>query len=286
MPIVLATCRSKPALTPGDSLLAAALERHGASVRAAPWDTVRPGSEGAGLVCLRSTWDYHLRWSEFRTWVTGFVGRNGRLWNPAGTVLWNADKIYLRDLEKAGIALPRTRWFEPGERPDWGALLRAWGLSRGVLKPRVSATAYGTHLVSEGESLTEAAWAPLEASGCLLQSFVPEIESRGEISLVYLDREFSHAMRKQPAPGDFRVQTDFGGQLGRETASDAVRAFGDAVLAAAARPWVYARVDLVETDRGPVLMELELIEPDLFLDRDSADRLAAALLARRSRTAV
>jgi len=285
MRIALATCRSKPGLTPGDSLLASALGRRGATVVAAPWDALSPAGEDSGVVCLRSTWDYHLRWPEFRTWITGFAGRKGRLWNPAETVLWNADKIYLRDLEQGGIALPRTRWFGPGERPNCDGVLREWGLARAVLKPRVSATAFGTHLVSAGRSLRQEKWAPLEASGCLLQAFVPEIQSRGEISLVYLDRDFSHAVRKRPATGDFRVQTDFGGRLEGETAPAGVRAFGDAVLAAAARPWLYARVDLVETDGGPVLMELELIEPDLFLDPVSAERLAAALLARAGRAA-
>lgn len=237
------------------------------------------------MVCLRSTWDYHLRWTEFQTWIAGFGGCDGRLWNPVETVRWNADKIYLRDLEERGIALPRTRWFGPGDHPDCDAVLREWGLAHAVLKPRVSATAFGTHLISPGQSLRDEEWTPLETSGCLLQAFVPEIQSRGEISLVYLDRHFSHAVRKRPASGDFRVQTDFGGRLEGETAPGGVRAFGDAVLAAAGRPWLYARVDLVETDRGPVLMELELIEPDLFLDPASAERLAAALLARAGRAA-
>ncbi|MGH7578896.1 MAG: ATP-grasp domain-containing protein [Gemmatimonadales bacterium] len=284
-PIVLATCRLKPSLTPGDTHLASALARAGATVTATPWDAVSSTAEEIRVVCLRSTWDYHLRWNEFRTWIAGFGGRNGRLWNPAETVLWNADKIYLRELEEAGIALPRTRWFEPGERPDCDGMLREWRLARAVLKPRVSATAFGTHLISAEHDLRGEDWAELEASGCLLQAFVAEIESRGEISLVYLDGDFSHAVRKRPASGDFRVQTDFGGRLERERAASGVRAFGDAVLAAAARPWLYARVDLVETDHGPVLMELELIEPDLFLDAAAAERLASALLARAGRAA-
>ena len=132
MRIVLATCRSKPALTPSDSLLAAELERAGATVVAAPWDTVAPAGEYPATVCLRSTWDYHRRWTEFRAWVAGFPDRNGGLWNPAATVLWNADKLYLRDLGEAGIALPRTRWFEPEERPDCAAALREWKLPRAV----------------------------------------------------------------------------------------------------------------------------------------------------------
>lgn len=286
MRIVLATCRSKPSLTPSDALLAAELERAGAFVLAIPWDELRPPGKVRGVVCLRSTWDYHRRWSEFQAWISGFDGRSGGLWNPAETVLWNADKVYLRDLADAGVALPRTRWFEPGERLDVPAALRAWGLTRAVLKPRVSATAFGTCLVSAGRTLADEEWTPLDGSGGLLQAFVPEIASAGEMSLMYLDGGFSHAVRKRPTSGDFRVQRDFGGSVEVDLPSKAARAFGDAVLAAVFRPWLYARVDLVETERGPLLMELELIEPDLFLTRDAAARMATALLARASRAAV
>lgn len=283
MRIVLATCRSKPFLTPNDALLAAELERAGATVIATPWDEVRPVGNGQDTVCLRSTWDYHRRWSEFQAWVRGFAAA-GSLWNPAETVLWNADKLYLRDLADAGVALPRTRWFDPGERPDLGAVLREWSLSHAILKPRISATAFGTYLVSGRRTLGDEEWAPLERSGGLLQAFVPEVVSRGEVSLVYLDGELSHAVRKLPASGDFRVQRDFGGRLEVVTPSSAALNFGRDVLAAVSRPWLYARVDLVEAERGPVLMELELIEPDLFLTPAAAAKLAAALLARAGRT--
>jgi glutathione synthase/RimK-type ligase-like ATP-grasp enzyme len=92
-------------------------------------------------------------------------------------------------------------------------------------------------------------------------------------------------VRKRPAGGDFRVQRDFGGTLEAVTPPRRIRDFGDTVLAAVSRPWLYARVDLVEAERGPVLMELELIEPDLFLPPAAAARLAAALLARAGRAA-
>lgn len=283
MKFVLATCRTKPALTAGDALLADALRHLGAAVSAAPWDAVDPRRE-EGVVCLRSTWDYHLRWDRFEGWVRAFGG-SARLWNPAATVLWNADKIYLRDLAAAGVSLPRTRWFEPGERPDIAALLEEWGLARAVLKPRVSATAFGTHVVSRHGSLGEDEWAPLERSGSLLQAFVPEIQSRGEISLVFLGGSFSHAVLKRPGDGDFRVQKEFGGSLGTTMPADETVRFGETVLAAAARPWLYARVDLVEAEAGPVLMELELIEPDLFLTPGAAARLARALVETATRAA-
>ncbi len=118
--------------------------------------------------------------------------------------------------------------------------------------------------------------------GSLVQAFVAEIAS-GEISLIYLDGGFSHAVRKLAAPGDFRVQADFGGTVEPVTPSAPVRAFGDALLRAVAYEWLYARIDLVASARDPLLMELEIIEPDPFLayDADAPDRLAAALLATR-----
>ena len=91
-------------------------------------------------------------------------------------------------------------------------MLREWSVECAVLKPRVSATAFGTHLVSAGQALSDEDWRPLEASGCLVQAFVPEIETQGEISLVYLDGAFSHAVsqaargRRLPGSDGFRRQ--------------------------------------------------------------------------------
>jgi glutathione synthase/RimK-type ligase-like ATP-grasp enzyme len=282
MDFLLATCRHLPLLTPDDQLLRQALEARGARVHALPWDAI---ANGAGpVVCLRSTWDYHRRWAQFRQWVGGFARRDGRLWNPADTVLWNADKMYLRELARDGVTLPETSWSDPGARPDWEAFLRDTGADRAVLKPRISATAHGTYAVEPGRRLSDAEWAPLEASGALVQAFVPEI-LEGEASLIFIDGSFSHAACKRPAAGDFRVQRDFGGHIEPLVPDRSMTGFAERVLAAVSRDWVYARVDLVRTDRGPTLMELELIEPDLFfhLAPEAADRMADALLRRATR---
>jgi hypothetical protein len=144
MGIVFATCQTQLDLTPPDALLRAELQRRGVSVTVAPWDVIAPAAVASDIVCLRSTWDYHRRWPEFQRWISGFTGHPGTLWNPPETVLWNADKLYLRELAAAGVRLPLTHWFNRGERPDCTTLLREWGLPCGVLKPRISATAYGT----------------------------------------------------------------------------------------------------------------------------------------------
>jgi hypothetical protein len=283
--VLLATCADLPTLTADDEVLRASLEARGARVRALPWHAIDP-EDSSAIVCLRSTWDYHRRWPEFRGWVEGFGRAAGRLWNPPSTVLWNADKRYLGELAEGGIALPITRWYEPGTRPDVDAFFRETGVVQAVLKPRVSATAFGTHLLTPGSDRHHLDWRALERAGAVLQAFVPEIAA-GEVSLVFVDGSYSHAVHKQPAPGEFRVQRDFGGRIATMAPSPPLRTFAERVLQTAARPWIYARVDLVETRAGPILMELELIEPDLFLARapDAADRLADALLRRSSRAA-
>src|SRR5512132_822176 len=171
--IQLATCRHLPGLTASDAVLRRALEARGAAVTVAPWDLM-PADPDA-LVCPRSTWDYYIHWPEFRAWIER-TGREARaMRNPPETLLWNADKIYLRELESAGVALPRTRWFEPGERPDAAAFAEVCAHGHGVLKPRISGTAYATFVVEPGTRLAEPQWRPLERWGSLLQAFVPEI---------------------------------------------------------------------------------------------------------------
>ena len=161
------------------------------------------------------------------------------------------------------MALPRTRWFEPGERPDGAAVAEVCGDGKGVLKPRISGTAYATFVVEGGTRLAEPQWRPLERWGSLLQAFVPEIAG-GEVSLIFVSGRFSHAVLKRPAAGEFRVQNDHGGTIEPFAPHPSLLAFAERAIAAAGRPWLYARVDVVETANGPLLMELEMLEPDLF----------------------
>ncbi len=279
--VLLATCSSKPDLTPSDAVLAAAIRAAGAQVRVEPWDRIAPGTLLDTAICLRSTWDYHHRPDEFRNWIRLLQAGGAALWNPAETVLANIDKRYLAGLAEAGIAIPPTIWLDPGDEFDPAELLRDAGWHRGVLKPRISATAHGTMLVTPETSVEPADLAPIRASGGLLQRFVPEVVERGEVSLIFIAGACTHAVRKRARDGEFRVQHDFGGSATREAVDPGLERFGRQALAASGLTWLYARVDVVETGAGPLLMELELIEPDLFLDQapEAAARLGQSLLA-------
>jgi len=280
MDLLLATHRGAPEPTPSDRLLADALAGRGIRVTARPWDSIDPADRTTGMVCIRSTWDYHLRIDEFRAWISAFRAEPGRLWNTPDTVLGNLDKVYLRSLEPLGISLPLTNWLSPGEPLDLGALFRRTGWRQAVLKPRVSASAHGTILVTPQSVLSAEDAASLSATGALLQEFIPEIRTRGETSLMFFGGEYSHAVCKEVAGGEFRVQPHLGGAARAVEVSLELRAFGARVLRAVSAPWVYARVDVVQAERGPLLMELELVEPELFfhLAPERADHLAHRLM--------
>lgn len=283
MTLAFATCEDQPLLTADDQVLADALAHVGIDVIPLPWTRIDPyATIDAPPIVLRSTWDYHRMPTMFRAWLESLGDAGRAVWNDPAIARGNVDKIYLQQMEQRGIAIPRTHWLD---RPDAGAIRSALaheGWSKAVLKPRIAATAYGTFLVDETVTLSDDNLAPARASGALLQEFVPEIASVGEMSLVFCDGSFSHAVIKHARAGDFRVQKNFGGSVASTLPSRDALAFADRVLATLPEPCLYARVDLVETSRGPLLMELELIEPELYFlyEPGAAARFAAALASR------
>lgn len=278
-PVALATCSAHPCLTGADRSLIPAFARHGLFAEPARWDGAVEWRDYSAVL-VRSAWDYHLRLDEFLAWVAALEAAAVPLLNEPGLVRWNADKGYLRALEACGVAVPPTYWVEQGaaERP-LADVLREAGWEQAVVKPMVSAAAYETWRTSPGEAEAhERRFRRLcEQGGVMVQRFVPEVMGDGEWSLVFFGRAFSHAVRKQPRQGDFRVQAGHGGtHVPDEPPREVLRAAAAALRALPGDP-LYTRVDGFATRAGFLLMEIELIEPDLFL---LAHPLAAARLAR------
>ncbi|MGE3276505.1 MAG: RimK family alpha-L-glutamate ligase [Vicinamibacterales bacterium] len=276
--LIFATCVSLPGITPDDQPLADALMSLGVEVRPLPWTEIAP--DASLPVLLRSTWDYYLSGPRFEGWLQALEAAGTRVINPAPVARWNMDKRYLLELEAAGVAIPPTLMAHGFDGAGLRTALEARGWSTAVVKPRVSATAHGTLVVRAGEAIPEAGLEPASNAGALIQAFVPEILEQGELSLVYLGGQYSHAVRKRARPSDFRVQSDHGGTVEAASPSAASRALGDRAVSAAPGSCLYARVDLVETSRGPVLMELELIEPELFFLHAPAAAMQCARLLR------
>jgi hypothetical protein len=202
--------------------------------------------------------------------------------NPAETVLWNMDKAYLQDLERNGVKVVPTVWLRKGEPADLRAILERHAWDEAVIKPSISATAFKTWrttLADAPNSNTELQQM-LAAADLLVQPFIKEVAEKGEWSLVFFGGEYSHAVLKRPRNGDFRVQERYGGSSRRETPPAELVARASEVLSLASKPWSYARVDGVEVDGELMLMELELIEPYLFLSEhpQAAQRFAEAIV--------
>jgi glutathione synthase/RimK-type ligase-like ATP-grasp enzyme len=275
--IALATCAAHPRLAPDDRLLAAAIA--GRDIEAVPvvWNV--EGTDWAGFdgCVVRSVWDYHLEPDRFLTWARR-VADAVPTWNPAEQIAWNADKAYLRQLERRGVPTIPTRWLERGSEASLTEILRAEGWDQAVVKPTVDLGAKNLRRVDGASGADQEALDGLLAShDVMVQPFLPSLEARGELSLVYCGGEFSHAVRKLPARGDFRVQPNWGGSS-RATAVDrADLEIAERALAGLASP-LYARVDLVEGARGErLLIELELIDPNLFFaERPEAAAIVAA----------
>lgn len=279
--IALATAEDWPDLDPDDHGLLDALRRRGLDPEPAVWSD--PDVDwGAFQLCLiRSVWDYFHRLPEFLEWVDR-AGAAVAMWNPPGTLRWNAHKSYLRDLEARGVPVIPTAWIERGGRPDLGEVLARLGWEDAILKPTVAGGSLGLHRVGDLEAAQAHLDGLLRRGDAMVQPFLPSIAG-GEVSIVCIDGRPSHAVRKTPRAGDIRVQPEHGGRVEAARPAPEEAEVAERVLAALELPALYARVDLVRGAGGePLLIELECIEPRLFLAQDAgaAERMADAVAGR------
>lgn len=284
MSVAIATASNVVGLDEDEPSLLAALADLGVEAEVAAWDDAAVDWPRFDLVVVRSTWNYHLQRDVFLAWVDA-VAAVSEVANPPDVLRWNTDKRYLRDLEDAGVPVVPTVWLEPGEAaevPEWPEL---------VVKPAVSAGALRTARYrhdEHGAAVEHAAGLLAEDRTVMVQPYLADVDEAGETALVFVAGQYSHAVRKGPilSPGGGMSQGPYAEEdvSAREpTAAD--RALAAAALAAVPRGedrLLYARVDVVTDGAGsPVLLELELTEPSLFLTfaDGAAGRLASAIAA-------
>lgn len=235
-------------------------------------------------VWISSTWDYHERLEEFRGWLNRTHSVTV-VENPPQLIDWNLDKRYLRELAAAELPVIPTVWADSGEAAGAAREAAGRGWESVIVKPTVDLGAMNLALVDPGgvEPALERIGSP-----SLVQPFLPSIQAEGELSLVYLRGELSHAVRKIPREGDFRVQDSYGAVWTLERPAAEAEAVGDRALALLAERGsggaapLYGRVDLVRGLEGELcVIELELIEPNLYLGVAGAEATArfAELLA-------
>ncbi|TAJ90355.1 hypothetical protein [Reyranella sp.] len=279
--VVLATSRESPDLLVSDRLYADALERRGCRVVSAPWDGPRSGFADADAVVIRATWGYYRTLEAFREWTEAMASAT-QLFNSIDLIRWNLRKDYVGKLAVAGVRVPRTHVVAcDAAIIDKVLAEELW--DRAVVKPATGASGHSVELLQRATLAEQVANLSDEAraSGVVVQEFLHEI-AEGELSLVYFDGVFSHAIRKRPPPGEFRSNSRYKPTRTAETPPAAVTEQGAACLAALPERPLYARVDGVVRDGTLIVIEVEVLEPALFMEFDplSAERFAAATLGR------
>ena len=241
-------------------------------------------------VLMRSTWDYHTRYAEFIAWLERLQALRVPTINSTALLRWNSDKRYLLQLPAFDVDIVPTQ-ITPGSE-----LIRALDHVHGrevIVKPTVSASAWCTvrGLVGSAELAGAVANLPVNLD-YLVQPFVAEVALEGEWSLLFFDGAYSHAVLKRPAQGDYRVQREFGGTTESISPDDATIAAAEravrAVESLGYERTAYARIDGVRSGGRFLIMEVEMIEPFLFLSRASMapQRFAEAILAALTRVRV
>lgn len=262
-----------------DDLAVGPLAELGWEVETLSWRQTDRSWSDFECVVIRTTWDYQKTPNEFLA-VLAEIGSRTRLENPLDIVRWNLDKRYLRDMEKRGCRIVPTIWDAAYSAGEFGRWLAELNTNEIIIKPTVSATAGHTYRLTAYDPSLEAVFA---SRPFLVQPFMPNIIAEGEYSLFYFNGELSHVINKSPKPADFRVQEEHGGIITEAEPDNELRIAGQRALDLIERTLSYARVDLVrDAEDRFALMELELIEPALYLRMNSGapKRFAEAIVAR------
>ena len=281
-PVLLATCAALPQGDEDAGLLVEALAEDNVDGRWVVWNDPTVDWHRWPTV-LRSTWDYPQHRAQFLEWIEAVP----MLYNPSNVVMWNSDKVYLRDLEQAGVPVTPTVVVPPGAEPEFPADAQF------VVKPSVGAGSRGVGRFGSADADARAHVAQLHDAGrtVLVQPYVSGVDTAGETALIYLDGEFSHAVTKTAMLGQAQAHSLVSDEVYVEEAIDVRRpspaelAVGDQAIAALGARFdvlLYARIDVVPGPTGPHVMEVELTEPSLYLSYDecAAQRFAGAIACR------
>ena len=287
-PLVLfATYSERPGLSEDDQLFARALElrRGGARVRPAVWNDPAVAWSSAAVVVIRSTWDYHLRRADFLAWIDRVSGST-TLHNDARVVRWNSHKRYLAAIAQRSVAVIDTVFADAHTSVDLRDVARKHGWKDIVVKPAVSASAHETRRFDANERAEGQAHLDrlLATRDVMIQPHLAALAEQGELSLLFARGRFTHAVRRRSALVDGHVMPKSAPANAPAVAVKSAERVLDAAAAltgVAPNDLLYSRVDLAPAEDGYLLLELELIEPSLFLVHapHAAERFADALLS-------
>lgn len=263
--VIMVTTTKMPKADLDSSLLANELLKIGVTSQIIPWDDKNIDWTKVPLVLLRTPWDYFYRPEEFFNWLNK-VNQVSKLINPLELVEWNMHKSYLLDLQLKGIPIVPTILVNKDEYQKAELIFNDLKFDEIVIKPAISGGAVGALKAKKSAPelfahLNEL----LKTHDVLIQPFIPEIIITGEVSLIYFNGEFSHGIHKKGAENEYRVQEEYGGSVYDYNPELSELKLAEEILSKLPIMPTYARIDLVNYKNQSRLMELEIIEPELFL---------------------
>ncbi|MFD1186223.1 ATP-grasp domain-containing protein [Pontibacter rugosus] len=243
------------------------LSQKGLNITLEIWDDPAVDWSKYDVVVLKSPWDYFDKITAFYAWLDKLEQLGVRVLNPTSIVRWNTDKRYLIELQEKGVSVVPSLWLEQGAALNVDELFEKLQADKVILKPAISGGAKNTFALTQAEAQEQAASINnlLQQESFLAQPFVPEVQANGEWSFLFFNGEYSHTVLKTAKAGDFRVQHFFGGTVHTPEPPAHLLQTAHNIVDTYAQGCLYARVDGVEVNGQLVLMELELIEPFLFM---------------------
>ncbi|MEM8567950.1 MAG: hypothetical protein AAGF85_15920 [Bacteroidota bacterium] len=268
MKLGLVTCAEYPQLPKNEEFLLSRLAKSGVQTLPVVWSKKQNWSKFDALV-IRSVWDYHKRPEEFTEWLLEIKTQNVAVFNSVDLIIKNMDKRYLLELKNKKIPIVPTEVLQRNTPVEIDRKMSLNHWESVVVKPTISATAFQTHLIRNKAHLQEL---QLQSDlTYLIQPYIPQIQ-KGEYSLIFFNGKFSHSVLKKPKPNEFKVQSDFGGSFERIRVADDIIAQARMAIRTLDETPLYARVDGLVINGKFILMELELIEPELFLLTEELER--------------
>ena len=264
-----------------DKLVQDALESENLRTIKKDWNDSSFNWSKTKTALFRSTWDYFDQFSNFQKWLY-YVNNQCFLINSFDQIKWNLDKHYLQDLKNWGLPIPESIFVNKNSNTNLKNIAKQKNWKHIVVKPTVSGAARHTYnLKNEEIESFQSKWIKLNnGEDFIIQEFQNNVIKKGEIALMIFGGKFSHAILKKAKKGDFRVQDDFGGTVQIIKPSKEIIQLAERTIKKLKPNPIYARVDIIiNNDNQPVIMELELIEPELWFrfKEDSAKKLGVLI---------
>lgn len=283
--IALATCAALPTLTEQEQKVIHQLALKRVAATPTIWDDSQVDWMDFEVIIIRTIWDYYEKPASFLTWLTELKSKGVKVFNPIPIIEWNLHKFYLKDIAQQGFPVIPTYFLAKKQFQSLESLFTHFQTEMLIIKPAISAGAFHTYKIPLIEKVNfEYKIRELNQQyDLLVQPFLPEIQAQGEWSLLFFNGKYSHAVLKMPQSGDFRVQEEHGGATKFYNPPPETLQLTQSIVNTYTPDLLFTRVDGVEIQGRFHLMELELIEPELFLNSDELVRkFAEAIMLKLS----